>query len=100
MTLATGMRLRSQVCATEVIVIKAAPVTLTCGGHPMIPLSQTPAEGLSLVSELSGGVQLGKRYTDVAGSVEVLVTKPGSGTLADGTVPLVVKEAKPLPSSD
>jgi hypothetical protein len=42
---------------------------------------------------------MGKRYVDDAGA-EVLVTKAGTGTLSIGTVPLVIKEAKPLPASD
>jgi hypothetical protein len=42
---------------------------------------------------------MGKRYIDDTGA-EVLVTKAGSGSLSIGTIPLVVKEAKPLPASD
>jgi hypothetical protein len=43
---------------------------------------------------------MGKRYTNAAGDVEILCTKPGEGGLAvDGEL-LTVKGAKPLPSSD
>lgn len=103
MELTPGLRLRSQVCTTEVIVVRppATMVELTCGGAPLVPLTQdgmttgTPAHGLD------AGTQLGKRYTsDTDGALEVLVTKPGAGTLADGLVPLTMKQAKPLPSSD
>ena len=36
----TGTRLQSQVCDTQVIVVKAADSLddLRCGGHPMVPL--------------------------------------------------------------
>ena len=47
-----------------------------------------------------GGTQMGKRYTNEAGDIEILCTKPGEGNLAvDGTA-LEIKGAKPLPSSD
>ncbi|MEX5637194.1 hypothetical protein [Parafrankia sp. FMc2] len=49
---------------------------------------------------LADGSQLGKRYIDEAGSVELLVTKGGSGSFEIGSSPLAVKAAKPLPSSD
>jgi hypothetical protein len=101
--LKTGARLRSQVCATEVIVVRPASgdVTLTCGGVPMIDIKEQPAGGVALDPALATGTLLGKRYTlaDDA-TFEVLVTKAGDGTLANGTTPLVVKEAKPLPASD
>ncbi len=102
--LATGTRLRSQVCDAQIIVVRppAQPVTLTCGGAPMIEIGAPVTEGLSLDPDLSGGAQLGKRYTLAVddGSLEVLVTKPGKGTLAEGSTPLVLKSAKPLPASD
>ncbi|MEE6174988.1 hypothetical protein [Mycobacterium sp. 050134] len=34
------------------------------------------------------------------GLAEVLVTKPGKGSLSIGTTPMVIMEAKPLPASD
>jgi hypothetical protein len=101
--LRTGARLRSQVDATEVIVVRAPSreVNLTCGGAPMIDVKATPEAGLTIDPALSGGSPVGKRFTlaDDA-SLEVLVTKGGDGTLADGTEALVLKEAKQLPSSD
>lgn len=98
----TGARLRSQVCATEVIVVRAGSpdATLTCGGHPMLALSETAAEGLALAENFKGGTQLGKRYIDAANTLEVLVTKPGAGSIALGETVLELKTAKPLPSSD
>src|ERR1700712_1085737 len=101
--LRTGARLRSQVDATEIIVVRAParPVSLSCGGHPMIDVKAEPEAGLTLDPALSGGTPVGKRFThpDDA-TLEVLVTKGGDGTLAEGGVALVLKEAKQLPSSD
>ncbi|BDN80354.1 hypothetical protein MPS_4188 [Mycobacterium pseudoshottsii JCM 15466] len=42
---------------------------------------------------------LGKRYVDEAGA-ELLVTKPGAGSLSVGATKLALKEVKPLPASD
>ena len=97
-----GTRLRSAVCATEVMVV-AAPkedVELCCGGAPMIAIGAEPAAGLSLDPDAKGGTQLGKRYVNEAGSLEVLCTKPGEGSLAVAGAAMTVKGAKPLPSSD
>lgn len=100
MELKPGLRLRSQVCSTELIVVRPAAVDLTCGGPPVIPIGDDPDAGLSIEPAFSSGNQLGKRYTDDSGALEILVTKRGDGTLADGDRPLPLKEAKPLPSSD
>lgn len=96
-----GVRLRSQVCATEVIVVKAAEgAALNCGGFPMVDLAQPPSPELTLADDFAQGSLIGKRYTDAEGTVEVLVTKPGKGTLALGATALGLKAAKPLPASD
>jgi hypothetical protein len=100
--LKTGGRLRSQVDATELVVVRPLPgeVELTCGGHPMIDVKAEPTPGLTAKDGSSEGTQLGKRYTLADSDLEVLVTKPGSGTLAVGDQALVLKEARPLPASD
>lgn len=100
--LKTGSRLQSQVCDTQVVIIKAAAgdSDLACGGQPMIDVTQTPAAGLTPTSGLDGGTQIGKRYVDADNTVEILVTKPGAGSLSLGGTPLDIKSAKPLPSSD
>ena len=102
MELKPGGRYRSQVCATEVIVVRPIPgdVDLTCGGQPLIDHAATPPEGGTPAPGLDTGTIMGKRYTDEDGTLEVLVTKNGAGTLAIGTTPLQTKEAKPLPASD
>ncbi|GAA4990848.1 hypothetical protein GCM10023205_73230 [Yinghuangia aomiensis] len=102
--LTTGARLRSQVCSTEVIVVRPpkGAVELTCGGAPMLALDAAQPGGTATPEAgLDTGTQLGKRYA-IAGEddFEVLVTKPGVGSLADGRTPLEIKAAKALPSSD
>jgi hypothetical protein len=97
-----GARLKSQVDGTEVIVVRApeGEATITCGGHPMVARSAGLTTGLSAVED-GESVQMGKRYfaPDVDG-LEVLVTKAGGGALGVNGTPMVIKAAKPLPSSD
>lgn len=96
-----GTRLRSQVCDTQVIVVKTSEALdhLQCGGAPMLAIGHEPADTAQLDPALSGGSLMGKRYVDESGA-EVLVTKAGAGTLSAGATPLSLKEAKPLPASD
>lgn len=96
-----GTRLQSQVCDTQVIVVRSADSLddLRAGGVPMIPLDGEKDPGAALDPEFSEGTAMGKRYVDDNGA-EVLVTKAGKGTLSVGTTPLSLKEAKPLPASD
>jgi hypothetical protein len=96
----SGARYRSQVCATEVIVVRPADVALSCGGQPMIEFAEQADASLALDPAFAGGSQLGKRYTDGSETLELLVTKPGDGTLAADGVPLTIRAAKALPSSD
>ncbi|MEV0766719.1 hypothetical protein [Nocardia salmonicida] len=99
--LKVGVRLRSQVCTTEIIVVKAEKeVALNCGGFPMVDLTHPQSSELALAEDFTQGSLIGKRYTDDAGTVEILVTKPGKGTLALDATPLQLKAAKPLPASD
>ncbi|NNE74513.1 MAG: hypothetical protein HKN26_12675 [Acidimicrobiales bacterium] len=92
--------MQSTVCSTEVIVVKAPAddVELTCGGAPMAEPgaepSGSPAEGAA------EGSLLGKRYVNADESLEVLVTKPGDGSLGMGGDLLALKEATQLPASD
>ena len=99
--LRSGARLKSQVCTTEIIVVRPGPsdLELTCGGRPLVAHGEDP-QPLEPIEGLAAGAELGKRYTDASGELEVLVTKAGSGTLANGKDPLELKAAKPLPSSD
>jgi hypothetical protein len=97
-----GTRYRSQVGDTEIVVVRApaADVELNCGGLPVIGLDQIRPDGASPAPGLDEATPVGKRYVDEAGTIEVLVTKAGAGTLELGEVPLALKTAKPLPSSD
>lgn len=97
----TGTRLQSQVCDTQVIVVRSSDSLddLRAGGVPMIPLDAEKSADVTLDPNLAGGAVMGKRYVDDSGA-EVLVTKAGAGTLSVGTTPLEQKTAKPLPASD
>jgi hypothetical protein len=100
MDLKPGTRLRSAVCATEVVVVRkpAKEVELRCGGAPMLPPG---SDGGGQVDATHGnGTQMGKRYADADSGIEVLCTKPGDGSLSLGDTPLLQKDAKALPSSD
>ena len=103
MKLKPGARLRSQVDTTEIIVVRsgAAEPLVACGGHPMIDVQATPDAGIAPAGEAGEGTKLGKRYTAASDStLELLVTKPGSWSVTVDGVPVVPKEAKPLPASD
>jgi hypothetical protein len=100
-----GTKLRSVVCTTEVIVIRAPSeaVELRCGGHGLATSDQPDggeSSGLEVEPGFDGGTLLGKRYTDEGHRFELLCTKPGQGSLSVGDVPLAFSGAKPLPASD
>lgn len=99
--LKAGTRIQSAVCNTEVMVIAApdADVDVRCGGAPMIEIGAEKPGG-SVDPSAAGGTQIGKRYVNEAGDLELLCTKPGEGSLGVGDTLLSLKEAKPLPSSD
>jgi hypothetical protein len=100
--LKAGTRMRSAVCATEVMVV-AAPadeVEVTCGGAPMIGIKDDPPAGALLSPDAAAGTALGKRYVSEAGDLELLCTKPGKGSLGLAGALLTIKGAKPLPASD
>jgi len=95
-----GLKLSSAVCATEVIVVAGSgDVDLTCGGVSMVAPGGEAGEATA-VEGLTGGTMMGKRYCDADGSIEVLCTKPGDGSVGVGETALDLKEAKPLPASD
>jgi hypothetical protein len=97
----TGARLQSQVCDTQVIVVKTAASVgdLRAGGVPMVTIGTATSPDAALDSAFSDGNTRGKRYVDETGA-EVLVIKAGAGTLTVGLTPMTLKEAKPLPASD
>ena len=93
-----GTKLKSTVCDTEVMVIRGSGVVVECGGTAMAE-ERPPARG-SVKEGWDKGTQIGKRYVDAAGTVELLCVKPGRGSLSIGGVALQLKDAKPLPASD
>jgi hypothetical protein len=101
-TLRPGTRLRSLVCSTEVVVVRApaGEIALTCGGQPMLT-PDDPRKADAAPGGADGeGTLLGKRYEDADAGVELLCTKAGAGELAVDGRALVIKGAKPLPSTD
>lgn len=102
MELRAGLRLESATCDAQLVVVKApkdvADVDVRCGGAPLRPLGEG-GEQLSISVE-GDPVLLGKRYEDPDLGLELLCTQGGAGTLTIGDRPLLVKGAKPLPSSD
>ena len=97
-----GVRLKSAVCATEVMVIRApaGEAQLECGGAEMLTVTEAVPEGAKLDPALAQGSLIGKRYVDAEERYELLCTKAGEGSLALSGAPLGVKQAKALPSSD
>ena len=96
-----GARLRSAVCTTEVIVVKAPvrEIEVSCGGSRMLGSDEDrPATGPPAAA--GEPTLLGKRYVNAEEDLEVLCTKAGDGSLEVDSEPLVMKDAKPLPSSD
>lgn len=94
----SGIKLKSLVCDTEVLVIRAGETLVECGGAPMAEVRSGTLAALN--PNFSGGTKIGKRYVDSSGGVELLCVKQGVGSLAIDGVTLEIKEAKPLPSSD
>jgi hypothetical protein len=96
-----GDRLRSRVCGTEVIVVRAPSVDaeIACGGEPMAKNDPT-AVAKPNGAATGPGTLLGKRYADEEIGLELLCTKAGHGQLSvDGRV-LALRQARPLPASD
>ncbi|HJM28509.1 MAG: hypothetical protein QF596_02510 [Acidimicrobiales bacterium] len=102
MEIRAGSRLKSAVCNTEVIAVKAPgeDMDIRCGGVPMLDPSDTGEEGGKPDAAAADGTQMGKRYVDSNETIELLCTKPGDGSLGIGDALLAIKESKPLPASD
>lgn len=100
--LKAGMRLKSAVCNTEVMVIKApaGECDVSCGGKDLLEMNATRDPAASAATGLDGGCLVGKRYVDAEGKLELLCTKAGQGSLSLAGQVLQTKQAKALPSSD
>lgn len=102
MQLKPGMRLKSQVCDTQLVVVRApaGPVDVRCGGVSAVEASGTANASAVLDAGFADGTLLGKRYASDELGLELLCSKPGAGSLSVGDTKLEVKGAKALPSSD
>jgi len=97
-----GLRLKSAVCSTEVLVIRApaGEAQLSCGGVEMLAIGELPWAGTPPDPAPGQGSLIGKRYVDAEERFELLCTKGGEGSLSLNGASLTVKQAKALPSSD
>jgi len=96
-----GEKWYSTVCSVGAIVVRApaSPVELECGGAPMS--TSGPAEHVDAsTADPAIGTKIGKRYVDEDSGLELLGIKAGPNVITVNGKPLVLKEAKPLPSSD
>lgn len=102
MILKPGARMFSVVCATEMIAVKvpAGEVNLTIGGLPPATSAADRSTSGAVADGHGGGIAMGKRYVDVAGTIELLCTKAGDGVPAVNGELLQLKETKALPASD
>ena len=99
--LKTGARMPSIVCDGEVMV-EAAPagaVAMTCGGAPMVA-SGTDAPRADIDPDQAVGIQIGKRYVNEEGTLEVLCVKAGEGQLGANGELMLQKDTKKLPKTD
>lgn len=101
MRLRPGQKLQSAVCAAQVVVVRApeTDIDVGCGGVSLGAEDEAAAEA-TLEPALGDGPLLGKRYVDEELGLELLCTRAGQGALTVDGRPLLVKGAKPLPSSD
>ncbi len=95
-----GLRLKSQVCTGEAMVVKGTGVELTCGGVPMIGADETADDSLTADQEHMYDCLIGKRYVNAEETIEVLCVKAGDGSFGVDGQMLMGKETKRLPSSD
>lgn len=97
MALKVGSHLRAPSSSCEVVVVRGteAQGTVLLAGAPMsvdAAAGQSGPEGPALA--------VGKRYTDADSGIELLVVKPGTGSLTFADRELSLKSAKALPASD
>jgi hypothetical protein len=97
-----GLRLKSAVCSTEIMVIRSpgGEALILCGGAEMIGVGEAAPAGAQLDPAHAQGSLIGKRYVDAAEALEILCTKGGEGSMEVDGAPLGIKQAKALPSSD
>ncbi|HEY3697318.1 hypothetical protein [Phenylobacterium sp.] len=96
-----GVRLKSAVCETQVMVIKTdgGEHDVRCGGAEMLEMA-ADAPGGEVDPAFAEGSMMGKRYVNADESLEFLCTKGGKGSLSLDGAPILAKQAKALPTSD
>jgi hypothetical protein len=100
-TLKPGMRLRAASSTAEVIVVRL-PSDPTAAIDVLIddaPLTDEQPDAATPTQE-GPAIELGKRYVDDATGIELLCARAGTGTLSCNGHVMVLRSAKPLPSSD
>lgn len=98
-----GQRLASTVCGGRFVLVAAGggQHDLRCGGQPLVPLGDEPASPSGKPDpDHAGGTQVGKRYTNADGKVELICTQAGEGSLTCDGEEMSLKAAKPLPAAD
>ena len=101
-----GIRLKSSVCETQIMLVKGKGGNdACCGGVAMQELNATgsPTTQLDPDAGFAAGTLMGKRYVNSDGSIEALCTKPGLGSLSLGPnldSLLQIKQTEALPASD
>lgn len=101
-SLKPGMRLKSAVSDVEIMVVKGnpgVPISLCCGGAPVIEMGEKVNADLSQTN-IEGETLMGKRYVNSDQSLELLCTRGGRGVLSVDDTPMTPREARALPSSD
>ncbi len=90
-----GTRLQSQVCDTQVIVVRSADSLddLRAGGVPMVPLDAQKDSAATIDAAFSDGNLMGKRYVDDAGACHepIPTTIPFTPAGHDGPVELATE---------
>lgn len=97
-----GARLKSTVCAGEIMVVMApdAEIEMSCGGLAMVDAGESVIPSGDIHPDHAVGVAMGKRYIDEAETLEVLCVKSGDGSLAANGALLLQKDTKKLPKTD
>jgi hypothetical protein len=100
--LKTGGRLKSAVCAGEIMVVSApaGDIDLTCGGVAMLDSASDAPAGVEIHPDHAVGLAIGKRYINEEETLEVLCVKNGDGGLAVAGQLLLQKDTKKLPKTD
>ncbi len=95
-----GERLRSRVSSVSLVVVRVdrLDIEITCGGESVARSGDELTT--SAVAADGPAIEMGKRYEDPDGTVEVLCVAAGAGELAVNGTPLQLKTPRPLPASD